>query len=38
MTPFLTSLEVAATLAMFFVVYGVIFTFGTVYIYRLPNS
>jgi cytochrome bd ubiquinol oxidase subunit I len=34
-TPFLTTPEVSATLAMFFVVYGVIFTFGTVYIYRL---
>jgi cytochrome bd ubiquinol oxidase subunit I len=34
-TPFLTSPEVATTLAMFVVVYGVIFSFGTVYIYRL---
>ena len=35
-TPFLTSPEVATTLAMFVVVYGVIFTFGTVL--HLPDS
>jgi cytochrome d ubiquinol oxidase subunit I len=34
-TPFLTSPQVATTLAMFFLVYSAIFAFGTVYIYRL---
>ena len=34
-TPFLHAPEVAVTLAIFCVVYGVIFAFGTVYIYRL---
>jgi cytochrome bd ubiquinol oxidase subunit I len=34
-TPFLQPPEVAATLALFCVVYSVIFAFGTVYIYRL---
>jgi cytochrome bd ubiquinol oxidase subunit I len=34
-TPFLRAPEVAASLAMFFVVYAIIFVFGTVYIYRL---
>ena len=34
-TPFLRAPAVAATLAMFFLVYAAIFTFGTVYIYRL---
>jgi cytochrome bd ubiquinol oxidase subunit I len=34
-TPFLTSPQVATTLALFFVVYSIIFAFGTLYIYRL---
>jgi cytochrome d ubiquinol oxidase subunit I len=34
-TPFLQAPEVAVTLGIFCVVYGVIFAFGTVYIYRL---
>jgi len=34
-TPFLRAPEVATTLAMFLVVYSVIFVFGTVYIYHL---
>jgi cytochrome bd ubiquinol oxidase subunit I len=34
-TPFLRTPEVAASLAFFCIVYGVIFAFGTVYIYRL---
>jgi cytochrome d ubiquinol oxidase subunit I len=34
-TPFLRAPEVATTLALFSVVYCVIFVFGTAYIYRL---
>jgi cytochrome d ubiquinol oxidase subunit I len=34
-TPFLQAPEVAATLALFAVIYTIIFTFGTLYIYRL---
>ena len=34
-TPSLTTPQVAATLVMFFVVYSIIFLFGTLYIYRL---
>jgi cytochrome d ubiquinol oxidase subunit I len=34
-TPFLTSQAVAITLLMFFVVYSLIFAFGTLFIYRL---
>jgi cytochrome d ubiquinol oxidase subunit I len=34
-TPFLTKAEVAATLALFSVVYTLIFLFGTWYIYQL---
>ena len=34
-TPFLTSQIVAITLIMFFVIYSVIFAFGTLFIYRL---
>jgi cytochrome bd ubiquinol oxidase subunit I len=34
-TPFLQAPEVAVTLAFFCIVYGVIFAFGTAYIYRL---
>ena len=34
-TPFLTAPQVATTLVIFIVVYGVIFTAGTIYVYRL---
>lgn len=34
-TPFLRASEVTATLAMFVIVYGIIFAFGTAYIYYL---
>jgi cytochrome d ubiquinol oxidase subunit I len=34
-TPFLKSPEVATTLALFFIVYSIIFAFGTIYIYVL---
>jgi cytochrome d ubiquinol oxidase subunit I len=34
-TPFLTTPQVATTLAMFAVVYSIIFLFGSIYIYRL---
>lgn len=34
-TPFLTSAQVSTTLILFFVIYSVIFAFGTIHIYRL---
>lgn len=37
-TPFLTAPMVAATLALFALVYAAIFAFGTIYIYRLLRS